>query len=890
MTTALLPRGSRFGEIRLTGFLGSGGFSDVYAGVDLSGRKLAVKVFRNRTSDPDAQRRRIAAEREALSAVDSRGVAKLVADDLAAKDPWIASEFVDGLTIRESIEADGHLSREEALGVTRRLAEVLRDLHAAGIAHRDLTPSNIVFGQDGPVVIDFGSARMDLDYDSSGSILLAATPGFTPPEAVEGKSVGQKADVYALARIAQFMSGDEAEAFPTEIRQSLSPDPSDRPSAAAIADALSDFVQQGDRFKARQQRKLPRRFSLTTVAAVSLGFAALTAGVLYAGLIRQSPTPSLSEDERIVFSTDVTALSELFHLGGPYFGDVSVPQGLSAERVYLDHTTASGTIGDPFETTTLLDKIVFYSDGAETTRLELHANLASPNTLAMLLQVPKEEMIAVDDAVGLQVQFMADLALLEFDNLACPATMPDIVHYFEIRGIYFIGSTWECFSEHRVLFIAVQPGTTTLFRLSGTFADTQVADLAKLFASVIRTSDEALPGSIPLFALVSPEDAATDRISDVLAVLGFSSESLRTTRTSTPDLIEARIAIRLEPGQAFVPSNYFGGFDAWALLSERGELPAVTIGSFFTYDFNSSPIIENYFNERIIVVLELEWEYGFPPPLDLVPIPAVELPTSKYADQLFAEFENVARTPIEIWSTTDENAADSDYDKELWDDDMLLSKWMVEALGEATPEKRYNFATLGSVYLPVPADLSLNSTSFGDSNYAIRANPWNLNLTVFEPDVVREFSARVSEFILPGTNEAAMRTSEKGRWECKTVRRGEKAIGAVAARMTLTANCVDPAVAMFPDATDRITNEHPHVEIILYDPLTSLLEPGALSSELMRVDMSMSRVDDVAYVRFLIAALEEQLADLSVDEVRDALGRPAYGLGRFDSAGEPLAD
>ena len=69
MTTALLPRGSRFGEIRLTGFLGSGGFSDVYEGIDASGRRLAVKVFRNRTSDPDTQRRRIAAEREALSAV-----------------------------------------------------------------------------------------------------------------------------------------------------------------------------------------------------------------------------------------------------------------------------------------------------------------------------------------------------------------------------------------------------------------------------------------------------------------------------------------------------------------------------------------------------------------------------------------------------------------------------------------------------------------------------------------------------------------------------------------------------------------------------------------------------------------------------------------------------
>ena len=890
MTTALLPRGSRFGEIRLTGFLGSGGFSDVYAGIDASGRKLAVKVFRNRTSDPDTQRRRIAAEREALSAVDSRGVAKLVADDLAAKDPWIASEFVDGLTIRESIEADGHLSREEALGVTRRLAEVLRDLHAAGIAHRDLTPSNIVFGQDGPVVIDFGSARIDLDYDSSGSILLAATPGFTPPEAVEGKSVGQKADVYALAKIAEFMSGDEADTFPTEIRQSLSPDPSERPSAAAIADALSGFVQASDRFKARQPRKLPRRFSLTTVAAVSLGFAALTAGALYAGLIRQSPTPSLSEDERIIFSTDVTATDNLFHLGGPYFADAYIPQGLSAERVFISHT-ASNSISDPFDTTTLLDKIVFYSDGAETTRLELHANLASPNTLAALLEAPKNEMIGWEDAVGLKVQFMADLGLLEFDSLACPATMPDIVHYFEIRGIYFMGSTWDCFSENRIFFVAVQPETTTLFRLSGSFTETTKIDLVKLFASVIRTTDVALPSSIPLFAMVSPGDeGAIDGMNDVLSALGFSSESLRETRTSFPDLIQSRIAIRLDPGHTFIPSNFFGCFDGWALLSQRGELPAVTLGSFCPYDFNSTPIIENYFDEQIVVVLEVEWESKFPPILDLVPISGVEPPTEHYADQLFMEFTSIARTPVEIWTNSDGDEFET-RDEDLWTNDILLSKWMTEALREVSPEERYNFATLGSVYLPIPADLVLNTTSSGDNNYAIRANPWNLNLTVFEPDVIREISARVSEFILPGTSEAGMSTVIKGRWECKTVRRGEKAIGAVAARMTLTANCVDPAVAMFPDAMDRIVNEHPHVEIIVYDPLgLTSFEPGSSSPELMRVDMSMSRVDDVEYVRFLIAALEAQFADLSVDEVRDALGRPAYGLGRFDSAGEPLAD
>ena len=110
VTTALLPRGSRFGELRLTGFIGSGGFSDVYEAFDEKGRRLAVKVLRLTGLNAESQTDRIIREREILARVDSRGVAKLVSADLSADTPWIASEFVDGPTLRESVRTDGPLS------------------------------------------------------------------------------------------------------------------------------------------------------------------------------------------------------------------------------------------------------------------------------------------------------------------------------------------------------------------------------------------------------------------------------------------------------------------------------------------------------------------------------------------------------------------------------------------------------------------------------------------------------------------------------------------------------------------------------------------------------------------------------------------------------------
>ena len=894
MTTALLPRGSRFGEIRLTGFLGSGGFSDVYAGIDASGRKLAVKVFRNRTSDPDAQRRRIAAEREALSAVDSRGVAKLVADDLAAKDPWIASEFVDGLTIRESIEADGHLSREEALGVTRRLAEVLRDLHAAGIAHRDLTPSNIVFGQDGPVVIDFGSARMDLDYDSSGSILLAATPGFTPPEAVEGKSVGQKADVYALAKIAQFMSGDEAETFPTEIRQSLSPDPSDRPTAAAIADALANFGARDKRFKTKPVAKLSRRFSSSTVAAVSLGIAAITAAVLYVVAIRDTPVPSLYENERALVLTASNNSHERFHLGSPYIHDVILPTGFQGARFFLDQTTYSEH-GDPFIDTTLLDGIHFSASTDPEMSVLLHAHVASPILLVTTPEIQNSTEFPADGDFSLALQFEADLATLDFDTEFCPPVVPDLVNYVPEKSAFLISAIWSCETERRVLMLALQPETKTLFRLSGFAGQSSRQELLTLFLSALDAPGSGKSSVIRLFEEASPyEDGRPDRISDAYAHVGYEADSLRTGGNLQPNGLDGRLAILLDPGQSFVPLEFVGRLEAWGLLPDRAFLPALTLGSFFIEDFDSSPIITNYFDEQLIVVLEAFWETDDPPRIDLVPLPggfAVtdHLESGLYADELFSTFDEVQKTPLEIWTASGESVDPPD--GEIWLDDILLSTPMMEALGEDELENTVNLAQLGSIYVPVPADLTLRTTGLGGVNYSVRANPFGLNNEIFQEDVARQVTIRSSEIILPGTNQPTRAVLEKGRWTCRTVRRGTKPLGVAQVRMTLTANCFDTALPAFPSSRDRMTNEHPHLEIVVFDPeRLGDSDPTTVSPELLRIDLSLGQTWDIRYVRFLLSTLELQLADSSIEEIRDILGRPEYGIGKFDFSGNPLAD
>ena len=107
MATVLLPRKTKFGDYKLTGFIGSGGFSDVYQAEGSDGQKVAIKVLRVTDSDLSSLAERFGRERDILSLLGSRNVSKLVAADLDADQPWIASEYISGETLRGYVERVG---------------------------------------------------------------------------------------------------------------------------------------------------------------------------------------------------------------------------------------------------------------------------------------------------------------------------------------------------------------------------------------------------------------------------------------------------------------------------------------------------------------------------------------------------------------------------------------------------------------------------------------------------------------------------------------------------------------------------------------------------------------------------------------------------------------
>jgi Protein kinase domain len=81
------------------------------------------------------------------------------------------------------------------------LAEGLAAIHAAGVVHRDMKPSNVLLAADGPRIIDFGIARAADATVMTQTGLVVGSPGFMSPEQANGNAVGPASDVFSLGTV-----------------------------------------------------------------------------------------------------------------------------------------------------------------------------------------------------------------------------------------------------------------------------------------------------------------------------------------------------------------------------------------------------------------------------------------------------------------------------------------------------------------------------------------------------------------------------------------------------------------------------------------------------------------------------------------------------------------
>jgi serine/threonine protein kinase len=194
------------GRYSLEREIGRGGTGPVWLGRDdVLGRRVAIKRI---GLLPGADTTDVArAEREArLSARLSHphivSVFDVVADE-ATHEHWLVMEYVDGVTLGQLVQQEGPLSPDEAAPLLWQVADALAAAHAAGIAHRDVKPSNVLIDHLGIAKLnDFGIARIATDPALTQTGLMTGSPAYLAPEVARGGRGDSAADVWSLGATA----------------------------------------------------------------------------------------------------------------------------------------------------------------------------------------------------------------------------------------------------------------------------------------------------------------------------------------------------------------------------------------------------------------------------------------------------------------------------------------------------------------------------------------------------------------------------------------------------------------------------------------------------------------------------------------------------------------
>ncbi|WP_198545884.1 serine/threonine-protein kinase [Actinacidiphila yeochonensis] len=201
----------RIGPFEVLGRLGAGGMGLVYLARSASGRRVAIKTVRAELAEDQLFRVRFTREVEAARAVSGFYTAAVVDADPRAAVPWLATAYVPAPSLEEIVNECGPLPAQAVRWLAAGIAEALQSIHAAGLVHRDMKPSNVLVVEDGPRVIDFGIASGVSNTRLTMTNVAVGTPAYMSPEqARDSRSVRGASDVFSLGSTLVFAATGHA--------------------------------------------------------------------------------------------------------------------------------------------------------------------------------------------------------------------------------------------------------------------------------------------------------------------------------------------------------------------------------------------------------------------------------------------------------------------------------------------------------------------------------------------------------------------------------------------------------------------------------------------------------------------------------------------------------
>lgn len=224
----MLNSGENFGHYKINSAIGAGGMGEIYRARDTRlMRDVAIKILPEKLLKDDAAIERFMREAYAASALNHPNILTIYDIGEFEKIRFIATEFVDGETIREHLNAK-NLTVKDSLDIAIQVSDALDAAHQAGIVHRDVKPENVMLRADGYVkVLDFGIAKLLEMRNAEGGTLneenetlrqlspniqhsafrlqhstspgmIIGTAAYLSPEQARGLKVDTRSDIFSL--------------------------------------------------------------------------------------------------------------------------------------------------------------------------------------------------------------------------------------------------------------------------------------------------------------------------------------------------------------------------------------------------------------------------------------------------------------------------------------------------------------------------------------------------------------------------------------------------------------------------------------------------------------------------------------------------------------------
>ncbi|HYY64104.1 MAG TPA: serine/threonine-protein kinase [Gaiellaceae bacterium] len=199
MTETAAGPGRTLGRFRVDEQIGAGAAGLVFRATAEDGRLVAVKQLRPELADNEAAIARFRREARLARSISTPHVAPIL--ELGESDGiiYLVQPYYEGGSLASFLRSAGPLRVEAACRLAVELGRGLDALHARGVLHRDVKPSNVLLDRSGTAALaDFGLARAADSTRLTAEGQILGTPHYLAPELIEGDEASRASDIYAL--------------------------------------------------------------------------------------------------------------------------------------------------------------------------------------------------------------------------------------------------------------------------------------------------------------------------------------------------------------------------------------------------------------------------------------------------------------------------------------------------------------------------------------------------------------------------------------------------------------------------------------------------------------------------------------------------------------------